>query len=791
MRGRADEFRGLEASSKSEERIRGGHAASSNSLSVDEMPKHLGSFGRHSRRHRVAWWHPVKAQGWLRLTPRRSAVLAAIAYAFVPLTIKLTAHDTNPFYYILVSKIAQIPVIAIALAILYRLYFRSSQLSIGNLLKARSSYFVVYRNGTPDQPSGIRDCLRMPMFWLTISFLDYTMFTWSTHYVDAAVSTAIFELWPVFFVALLIWVPKPENGGASNDNSRGMNSHDWMLIVLAPIGLFFIYISQTSDIASLFHSGFSQSLIGMLIALGAAVLSGATPSMTILYGELLHTQYQDKLRSSEESQEDATATPQTSSNTSVRDQQLWFTLFGFLLSISLSAIYNLVGGFVFDAGLPDVTLASAGGGALLGAVLLAPAAILLRKANHDTDDPSVNGIFFFAPVLALLLLFWTDIGVANRDLFAIGAALVLTVNILIQANPDRESDLRKLGETPVRGNRIGFTAMILAIWAFGSAIYLRDDVVSHEWLSWRDANYWGLLALSATIFALIFGFRVARATSRIGKEDDAMLELFRRCEHLLSRTNEVILDHGILDDLRSLDRANPSRRIRLRQDTTLDKHGSTASHVLSDETNDCHITEADDQTEDKELSELFRSYIATRAKLLDARRRLATADIKSKLASEIRIELNELEWQLDTITHSKQQGRDFSELMSLTIFAAITILLGVGARPAGLDLSSSGWSGFLTELFAMLFVATIAFLAVNLFDIRRDREIPLIVGIDARQQEEASAATDDGEELKPAQEYILFFRQRRDLAAQRVIAVLVTLGLCLLFGALLYSKWLW
>ncbi|MYH71527.1 MAG: hypothetical protein F4153_02960 [Acidimicrobiia bacterium] len=756
----------------------------------------------------------------IRLTPRRSAVLAALAYAFVPLTVKSTASNANPFYFNLISKVAQVPVIVLALWLLYRLYFQKGELSIKRLLGSSHTYLVTYDSGGDSGPAKLRNVLKTPIFWLTISFFDYTLFTWSTHYVDAAISAAIFELWPIIFVATLILTQRSSNLSTQvNPNRRTMRAHDWILISLAPLGLFLVFISQAEDLDSLLEIGLSDTIIGTTLALSAAILSGIAPSMTILYGEQLYLNHQ---RNAQSSFDHGTSLGESSvADRDRSDKQLWFTLLGFAISILLSTFYNVVVGLSVRVDQPAVTLESFYGGIILGAVLLAPAAVLLRKANHDSQDASVNGIFFFAPVLALLLLFSVDIGITRLDVFAIGAALILVVNILIQANPDRESDVTVFGERPMHGNRMGFTTMILTLWFFGAAIYLRDDLLPSEWLKWQGPDYWGVVALSATVFALIFGFRVARLTTRINREDEAMLELFRRFEHLLMSPNQGILDPNVIHHLRNLDRASPSRRI-FQRPSPQSRHPGIAERSGS-EAADRHHTRMNVYGTSGELDfrgELFQSYAAVRRCLRDARERCMSLDESAQRPPDMLQELNYLEWQLDVVTHSKQQGRDFSELMSLMIFAAVTVFLAVGARPSSVEFPTAGWSGFLTEVFVMLFVSTIAFLAVNLLDIRRDREIPLIVGLDrsmgdllvGHDQQNSGGAlphgemqperTDGGETAVGAAEevddrgliaekdHILFFRLRRDLTGQRVVAVLVTLALCALYSALLYDKWL-
>ncbi|MCQ3814136.1 MAG: hypothetical protein KTU85_06925 [Acidimicrobiia bacterium] len=60
---------------------------------------------------------------------------------------------------------------------------------------------------------------------------------------------------------------------------------------------------------------------------------------------------------------------------------------------------------------------------------------------------------------------------------------------------------------------------------------------------------------------------------------------------------------------------------------------------------------------------------------------------------------------------------------------------------------------------------------VNLFDIRRDRETPLVVHVD---------------EIK---DYGVFFRNKRDLTVHHAMAVAISILMSIAFCYVLYGKW--
>ena len=452
----------------------------------------------------------------------------------------------------------------------------------------------------------------------------------------------------------------------------------------------------------------------------SALLGALNVSSTMAYGKRCFRNFTGK------------ELPNSISDLNISDRKilLWLILLGHAISKGISTIISLsIGVLSIDignetspsGGFPPLAII----GAIFLGVMISIASILLRHGNVSSSQPAVNALFFLSPVMALIWLSRIGIIIPRTDLFIIGAALILTINILIQWNPDEERNLAKFHKDTVSGTRLGFTTFIMSIWVFGTFLYLRDEIMPSSRLVYSIDEYWGLIALSATVFALILGFRIARLSARINKEDETMLNLIRDSQYLVRKE---ILDQTIVKQLADLDSSKP--KDLLGHYRVIRKHVKVGIDVAQD-------------AKDKEDKDLLLS----------------------------------VEKQLDTITHSKQQGRDIVELLSLTAFAAVTIGLGLWARPKGLklDLPQASWSGFLSEVFILLFVSTIAFLCINLFDIRRERETPLLVPV---------------EEERDYDDYQLFFRSKQDLRVQHLIAVLISITMSITFCALLYNKWI-
>ena len=482
-----------------------------------------------------------------------------------------------------------------------------------------------------------------------------------------------------------------------------------VLTALAGIGLVFMVGSQTAgSISSPLELFAYRNTIGISLAVIAAVLSALSVIGSLYLAELVFYRVLDEPTGGSQGKKSPVERGD-------RELRLLFglTLLGMVISRVMVLPVSVGVGLLLSDGIGSID-----GRAIIGAVLLGVAQFggtaLLRVGNLTSDSPAVNALFFLTPLLALSWLMLEGISVDRFDLFIIGAALIIAINILIQFEPDKERQPAKFGKTSPSGTRLGFTAFILSIWVFGTTVYLRDEIMPESWLVWASEEYWGLVALSATIFALILGFRVARLTTRIADEDEAVLSLFRDCENLV---RAGMIDSSMLDAIARLDTAKP-----------------------------------------KDLRNVYNE---------------ARQHIRSKLPTHGPSDplLVSVEKQLDAVAHSKQLGRDIVELLSLVTFAGVTVGIGLFARPS---VSDGGlWTGFVSEVFILLFVATVAFLCANLFDIRRERETALLVSIE-----------------RHGGDHALFFRYRYNMIFRHVVAVLISVTMTTVFCVLLYHKWI-
>lgn len=711
--------------------------------------------------------------------PALTILLSALLFSTGPLLVHLTAKDINPFNFNALVLVARAAILLLFLKWVKRRYldefFSMRPQSTGesakttashtenesinqgrtpklSSLKLHLSYFDRIRtkdttsNETKDtgsNPTKVtvtissaklrepRHLLKVPLLWIIVSQFQFGFLAWATQYVETAIASTIYELWPAFVVFGLARhniidqeYRETNNQARSTDlnppqssNSelvpRGVTREHKALTMLAVIGLVFLLLSQreigATSLSSLLNV---REVVGMVLALVSAFMAFLTVQGTFAYGKVLLYRLVDETEASQEHDRK----PIEERGQAEQKLLLWLTLLGLLIGNAVSAIGALPMAFIAGEGIGRISVIGVLGALALG-VAFTVGALLLRWGNISAKKPGINALFFLSTPTALLWLLIAGITLPRLDLFVVGAFLIFAINILIQLKPEQQRDVSRFGKEPQTNIRLGFIVFILSLWFSGTFVYIRDEVMPSDWISWQHEEYWGLIALSATIFALILGFRVARLSARITHEDEMLFELFRECEPLARRGG---LEPDTLKSLSELDTAQPEK--------------------------------------------LLESYNSVRARIQRASEKASTSDSASLIS---------IASKLDKLAHSKQQGRDIVELLSLTAFAGVTIGLGLLARPIELADPSNSWSGFLSEVFIFLFVSTVAFLCANLFDIRREREAPLLVPF----KEERN-------------DYRVFFRYKRDLSVQHVTAVLISVAMSATFCVLLWGKWL-
>ena len=465
-----------------------------------------------------------------------------------------------------------------------------------------------------------------PMIGLSIvANFNFALFAWSTRYVDVSISAILFETWPIFII--LIADRLFRGAGRYHPISKEM----LLLLTLGFPGFAFVIVGQAGGFANVETGDLSVAIVGVVLALSGAVATSFTV-FSFRWGTDLAREFPEEAKQA------------------VGEEALDFfgLLVAFLIASAVSGVINAFAGMnsgeVMDS--RALLIAVVVGGATNGV-----ANVAWRKANLSTANLGVNALAYATPVFSLAWLFlFSQVAPERPDYLVAGALGILIVNLLINV----EAEIR-----------FGFKALLMALWACGSFVYLRDDLMRFlpfgEW-HWPGDTYFGALALSATVFTLLHSFRSARLHTQTQEEDNRVYTLFQSLD-LLARRN--VVDPAVRERVIEIDKAVTPEELQSAY------HDTKEYLDLAEATN----PDPDDQAQ-----------------------------------------LAEAETHLNVIAHSRQQGIDFGELFALIIFGGITVFIGMASRP-----DVKGWIAFLVEMLVVLFSAVIVFLIVNVWDLHRDR----------------------------------------------------------------------
>lgn len=523
---------------------------------------------------------------------------------------------------------------------------------------------------------------------VVLSLFEHVLFAWATTFVDTAVAAIIRESWPILFMLIMARLYRDAEG--NRPRYVRVTLETLIPFVFAFAGVAFVIRSTANQPVVGGQEGDYMWVWGIALAIMAALLSSL--------GAFIFRWGSDLQR----------AIPSTSRYDKTPIQlELFCVMLAFGLGSGFVAIISAPFGILVGDG---ITFGGLGVAVGIGCLLIVPGNIFFRFANLRTDDLGVNALVYLNPVLALIwLALFSDINVARLDYLLIGAAAIVAMNLVLNLDPERRLGFNR---------RLGFKSFLLSVWLFGWLIYLRDDLfesfigVDFVW----NGEYWGIIAMSGTVFTLILSFRITRLSNRIVAEENATIVLFRKLE-LLVKGKQI--GHEILE---------VTRRIKtLSKPEDLHRAYTKAMEVFESETGN--------------ISE----------------------DIKSEIAVA--------QGDFEKLLQSRQQGREFGEMVAVLAFAVLTISLTLASRP-----QVEGWAGLLSELFAIFFAAVIAFLTVNMFDLRRERSTAIII---------RTSTAARGRSV-----YRIALRADRHPFVEQTVSVVIGFGLILVYGYLLYGKWI-
>ena len=476
-------------------------------------------------------------------------MLAAVAgYSLMPLLVALSNGAASPFFF-------------------------NAGLTLGVGIGQAIFLWVVFRKvlfSPSVMPLVWQKIFGVSMLLIVIHRFEYGLFAWSARFIDVSVASAIFEIWPVTSLLLTAYLFKDD------DRYKKITLGKLLLLALAFVGFLFVAGSQTGEFLNWISMGFWETGIGVVLVLLAVVVASFV-AFTFRWGD----DFLRKLPANVVDKEKVTV-------------KVSCVILASCIGALISAALNVgVGVGIGESISTNTVIASVAGGALAYGL----ANIAYRTTIVLTDDLGINAMLYVTPVVALFwLLVFSQVNVARLDFLIIGAAVVITANLLINF----EAEIR-----------FGFKSLVLALWAGGAFVYLRDDFLHllpfGNWL-WPRETYLGALGLSATVFILLLTFRVARLAPRTQDEDNRIFALHRSLELLARRK---LIDAKVKEHIRDIDSAHNPQELQI-------------------------------------------AY--TKAKLCFAQAADADHPPSDRKA------LADAETQLNIIVHSRQQGVDFGEL---------------------------------------------------------------------------------------------------------------------------------
>jgi len=308
-----------------------------------------------------------------------------------------------------------------------------------------------------------------PILFVLVGTFEFTFFAWSTRFVDPSVATILWGSWPIIFVFLLRRIFSGRRARPSR--YKRITPSLVLLMVLSLVGLAFVVLAQASK-----RTGFDWTSDSSWVGFVFAVFSGVLITLNIFSFSWAA---------------DLAAKARTLSVArGPRSLELFFMTVVVCVSNAFTA--PIKAGFSLAASEPirvDVIL----GALIMGGTLRVGSSLLWRHANQITHALGINAIGYGEPLFGVLwlALFW-EVDISRVDYLVLGTCAIIASNILINS----EVEISR-----------GFKSAILAMWATGAIVYLRDDGPL-----WGSGRFFGVLALLAGAFALLQALRSTTAS---------------------------------------------------------------------------------------------------------------------------------------------------------------------------------------------------------------------------------------------------------------------------------------
>ena len=324
-------------------------------------------------------------------------LLAALFYSFVPLAVELGDGSSAPWLF------ASLVRLGVSLGCLVLLILRYRCLLFNTAVWRRVGPLL----------------FTWSMFWGVVGYGDLALYPWAARYVDLAVATVLFQLWPVTLVVVMLLLFR---NGAYRGTYRWNPGSLLALFVLVFLGTVLLVSAQAGGVPVLgtdLRLGWSVGFGLFLGFLSAWVV--ALAAFAIRWGADL-----------------GLVLARDGFAVGLPARELFF--FGGVLGYGLGCLVAapvFIGAGLLSGERYDWELAFYGVG---GGVVMSVAGISLRWSNLLTRNLGVNLLSCLVPALAVAWLFLAfGVGVPRPDYLLAGLLVVLAANVLAGMNGRRQA----------------------------------------------------------------------------------------------------------------------------------------------------------------------------------------------------------------------------------------------------------------------------------------------------------------------------------------------------------------
>ena len=347
----------------------------------------------------------------------------------------------------------------------------------------------------PPQDSVRMNLLLVPC--IISGIVTYPLLSISTKYIDIISAAIIYEMSPLFLVLLSSLLFSKEK------RFKRLTFGILFLFIFGLIGFAFVAIGQSGESPLQFEvSGIV--LWGLTLALLSALCNALSASFGIRHAVIAHQKIKE---------------------VGENIGEIYCTMISLCIQRSIAGIVLLI--ITFSLG-EQLTIRVLWAGLITGVFVVPLAIIAFRRANFLTNNLGVNALRYSTLLFSVLWIFlFREPNYMNFNFLVIGATAIIVANLLLNF----EAEIR-----------LGYKALILALWFCGTFVYLRQGVVFYD--------YFNLIEVAVVIFILVLSFRTDRLVRRTTNEENNTIELQQKISTFV--TNKK-MQKKTLDTIRALD----------------------------------------------------------------------------------------------------------------------------------------------------------------------------------------------------------------------------------------------